>query len=192
MFFLGDKRYNMNALWANYHSKMFCWHVYIGWYKQVHFYNFIVIPNCLKSIFKTIFTVIPNRIWSPNDLLATSTKTTNLVPIWKEPCNNPTFGGFTAIYPWYMIIFLHIDALRIKQYCFICSSPCSTNLLLLVQTTISKYLMCKVWRLSNAFFNGNHFKSSSFPQLCVQSYERRIYRRRIHQLHPYHNLYFDA
>ena len=40
----------------------------------------------------------------------------------------------------------------IKQYRFICSSPCSTNFVILVQATISKYYMCKVWKFSNEYF----------------------------------------
>ena len=44
---------------------------------------------------------------------------------------------------------LHINTPWIIQYCFICSCPCSTNLVQLVQATICKYYMCKVWKLSN-------------------------------------------
>ena len=57
-----------------------------------------------------------------------------------------------GIYPKYMIICLHINTPWIKQYCFICSRPCSTNLVILVQATICRYYMCKVWKLSNVYF----------------------------------------
>ena len=89
-----------------------------------------------------------------------------------------------------MIIFLHINTPWIKHYCFIWSSPCSTNL---VQVTICRYYMCKVWKLSNEYFlHDINFKSSSFPQFCVQSYGRFPHRRFVHRLHPYHNLHLDA
>ena len=55
-----------------------------------------------------------------------------------------------------------------KKYCFIFCNPCSTNLVILVQTTTCRYYMCKAWKLSNAYFlHDIHFKSSSFPQLCA-------------------------
>ena len=49
-------------------------------------------------------------------------------------------------------IFLHINAPWIKHYCFIWSSPCSTNLVILAQATIFRYYMCKVWKLSKEYF----------------------------------------
>ena len=79
-----------------------------------------------------------------------------------------------------MIIFLHINTPWKKQYCFICCSPFTTNLVILVQATICRYYVCKIWKLSNEYFlHDIHFKSSSFPQFCVQSYGRLT-----HRLHP--------
>ena len=90
---------------------------------------------------------------------------------WPNPFRSPIIN---TIWEW-----------SIKQYCFICSSPCSTDLVILVQATISKYYMCKVWKLSNNYFlHDIHFKCSSFPQFCVQSYGHLIHRRLIHRLHP--------
>ena len=127
-------------------------------------------------------------------LLMICSRTTNFIPIWKVSCKKPTvFRARFRVRPWYMIIFLHIKTPWINQYCFICSSPCSTNLVILLQATICKYYMCKVWTLSNEYFlHDIHFKSSSFPQFCVQSYGSLTHRRFTHQLHPYHNLHFDA
>ena len=79
-----------------------------------------------------------------------------------------------------MIIFLHINTPWIKHYCFIWSSPWSTNLVTLAKPTICRYCMCKLWKLSNEYFlHDINFKSSSFPQFCVQSYGRFL-----HRLHP--------
>ena len=44
------------------------------------------------------------------------------------------------------MIYDHIFA----YFAYFC--PCSTNLVVLVQATISKYYMCKVWKLSNEYF----------------------------------------
>lgn len=51
----------------------------------------------------------------------------------------------------------------IRHYCFISSSPCSTNLVISVQAIICKIYMYRVWRFSNVhFLHGNHVKSCSF------------------------------
>ena len=113
----------------------------------------------------------------------------SFIPIWKVSYTTPPY---LRIYSWYMIIFLHIYTPWIKQYCFICSSPFSTNLVILVQATICRCYVCKIWKLSNEYFlHDIHFKSSIFPQFCVQSY-----RRLTHRLHPttiyslMHNFYY--
>ena len=117
-------------------------------------------------------------------------KVTNFIPIWKVSWNNPTlFEDISMI----MIIFLHINTPCIKQHCFICSSPCSTNSVMLVQTTIRRYHMCKVYKLSNVqFLHYIHFNSSCFPQFYVQSYGRLIQRGLINRLHPTTLYIFDV
>ena len=117
--------------------------------------------------------------------------------VWLELFNmNAFWANYHSKVFCYTRIKIHILQYYRKkkiQYCFICSSPYSTNLETLVQATISKYYICKVWKLSDEYFlHDIHFKSSSFPQFCVQSYGRLTHRRLTHRLHPYHNLHFDA
>ena len=166
--------FNMNILWANFQSQVFCYtrikihnfqSFFLYWviYKQVRFIH-VVIANCLKRCFASYqFCEVVNQVREGVKI--------NFIPIWKVSCNNPhLIWGF---YPWYMmimIIFLHINTPWIKQYYFICRSPFSTNLVILVQATICIYHVRKSLKLSNEkFWHDIHFKSSSFPEFCVQS-----------------------
>ena len=154
---------------------------YTGWYKQVHFVHVLLEQIVLKSILKIISLCAKKKDTLPL-LTWFVAKTTNFVPIWKVSWNSPTLSEDLSNDIWsYFCLFKPC----IKQYCFICSSPSSTNLVILVQATISKYYMCKVWKLSDEYFlHDVHFKYSSFPQFCVQSYGHLIHRRFIHRLHP--------
>ena len=132
-------------------------------------------------IFQIIFTVIPNMPWLFSMTLA---KTTNFISIWKVSCKPHLIWRFFLD----MIIVLHINTPWMKQYCHICCGPFSATLLISVQATIGIFIILQCLKAFQCVvLHGFHFKSSCFPQFCVQSYGRCI-----HRLHPYHTLHFDA
>ena len=141
----------------------------------------------LKSLFFFFFFFSNYQFYN----IVNQVREQTLSQIWKVSCNNPhlIWGSIHDIWSY----FFHINTPWIKQYCFIWSSPCSTNLVTLVQAIVCRYYMCKVWKLSNEhFLHDIYFKVLSFPQFCVQSYRRLTNRRLTHRLHPYHNFHFDA
>ena len=120
----------------------FC-HFYTGWYINkytLHMY-------CYSKLFKKVFFKL-SLLWyqTCHDYLMICSKNNNLYLNLKG-----IMQKLHLIWRFFldMIIFLHINTPWIKQYCYICSSQFSTNLVILVQATIGRYYMCKVWKLSN-------------------------------------------
>ena len=77
-----------------------------------------------------------------------------------------------------------------KQYCFICSSLCNTNLVILVQATICQYYMCKVESFPMSIFYMTLISISkvlvflNFVSIPTGTSPTDAPRRLTHRLHP--------
>ena len=113
----------------------FC-HFYTEWYiKTSTLKTYCVMANSSKGHFS-------DYLYCDSKLMIICSKKNKLYLNLKSIIFKPSY------FPWYDHNYAYYTP-WIKQYCYICSCPFSTNLVILVQVTIDSYYMCKVWKLSD-------------------------------------------